>query len=71
MSMKIEVIGNGSHRVCDNMLIFNTNQGQIELSTESAKQIVWTLLDSLYFTDCEMNEILDEIEDKIYKRGDL
>lgn len=71
MSMKIEIIGNGLHRVCDNMLIFNTNQGQIELSTESAKQIVWTLLDSLYFTDCEMNEILDEIEDKIYKRGDL
>lgn len=68
--MKIKIIGEGGHRVYDNMLIFNTENGQIEMDAESAKEITLTLLDSLYCTDAEMCEVADLIDDKIIERDE-
>lgn len=69
--MKIKIIENGKHRISDDMLIFNTEEGQVEIDLQSAKEITWTLLDVLSFTTIETDEIIGLIEDKLYKRGDL
>lgn len=66
--MKLKIIGKGGHRISDNMLIFKTENGQIELDAKSAEEITLTLLDSLYCSDSEMSNIADMIENKIYER---
>lgn len=69
--MKIKIIESGKHRISDDMLIFNTEEGQVEIDLQSAKEITWTLLDVLSFSDTEMNNIMDKIDDKIYEREGL
>lgn len=69
--MKIKIIESGKHRISDDMLIFNTEEGQIEIDLQSAKEITWTLLDVLCFSDTEMNNIMNKIDDKIYEREGL
>lgn len=69
--MKIKIIESGKHRISDDMLIFSTEEGQVEIDLQSAKEITWTLLDVLSFTTIETDEIIGLIEDKLYKRGDL
>lgn len=69
--MKIKIIESGKHRISDDMLIFNTEEGQVEIDLQSAKEITWTLLDVLSFTTIETDEIIGLIEDKLYKRGEL
>lgn len=66
--MKIKIIGSGKHRISNDTLIFNTKECEIEIDIQSAKEITWTLLDVLYFSDTEMHEIMDKIEDKIDER---
>lgn len=69
--MKIKIIESGKHRISDDMLIFNTEEGKIEIDLQSAKEITWTLLDVLSLSSIEIDEIIGLIEDKLYKRGDL
>lgn len=70
--MKIKIIGEGKHRISDDILLFkNKNGEQIEIDQLSAEKIVWTLLDSLGFAASEMDEIIDKIEDKLCERGCL
>lgn len=66
--MKLKIIGKGGHRISDNMLVFETENGQIELDAKSAEEITLALLDSLYCSDSEMSKIADMIENKIYER---
>lgn len=69
--MKIKIIESGKHRISDDMLIFSTEEGQVEIDLQSAKEITWTLLDVLFLSSIEIDEIIGLIEDKLYKRGDL
>lgn len=69
--MKIKIIESGKHRISDDMLIFNTEEGQVEIDLQSAKEITWTLLDVLSFSTIETDEIIGLIDEKLYKRGDL
>jgi len=69
--MKIKIIESGKHRISDDMLIFRTEEGQVEIDLQSAKEITWTLLDVLCFSNTETNNIMDEIDNKIYEREEL
>ena len=69
--MKLKIIGEGKHQIMNDMLIFDTKEGQVEIDFQSAKEITCTLLDALFFTNTEINEICDMIDDKLIERGDL
>ena len=69
--MKIKIIEDGWHRISDDMLIFKTEEGQIEVDFRSAKEITWVLLDALCFSNDEMCNILDKIDEKIYESEEL
>lgn len=69
--MKIKIIGEGKHRIANNMLVFTTNKGLIEMDFRSAEEVTWLLLDALCFSDKEIQKIINKIEDSIYEGDDL
>lgn len=66
--MRIKIVGEGSYRLHDKMLVFDTENGEVEIDTQSAREIALTLLDSLNCTSSQYDEVANMIDDMIYER---
>ena len=65
---QLKIIGEGGYRLHSKMLVFDTENGEIEIDTESAKEITLTFFDSLDCTSKQYDEIANMIDDLIYER---